>query len=435
MDYDHIQVRLQDQIFYLEWIDVAGLVRHGTGFFISPNLALTAYHNLPEEVLREPATPLEATYRGSKIKLFWKLAAEQDRIWQSKRDLAVLESPADIPQLRYEKGRFLPLTLGENLRRRQWRSRSVFIAGFPQNRGFAPTVVAGITDGGNPISDAYIIRNGERRLHVANAIYVNLTARQPLAGLQGLSGSPLYDPAVGGIVGVVFGLDPVITATELAYLRENWKHAEDLLQPWQDAPRPLLTRRSVLVLPAAALGAGAWLSRRTWWPAEEVFRVEVVRLPGGRRETLTSNTAFREGERVRFIVTIPVSGHLYIVNEELAHSGQPRQPYLVFPTLRTGAGRNKVVAGNEVAFPSEEDDPPYLEPRPLNDDSDYAGEALTILVYSMPLQTQLRNEPLLLSPDQFPFDRLSPRLFKQPDVGLPLASTQIRVVVRRSTPQ
>lgn len=430
MDALEVQRRLADQIFYLEWFDDDGLDHHGTGFFISPTIALTAFHNLPDAVVKgDPeVTPIIAQHNGREIELWWKLPTEN--VWQEKRELAVLESRSEISGLRLEPCKFLPLDLDQNRRRREWRGRTVFFVGFPRDRDFTQDAVEFVTDGQIPVRDCFKTTNGERRIYVPDAIYANPVAARPLAGLRGMSGGPMYDPVAGGIVGVTFGLDPVFTATELAHLCQNWDGAATLVQPWMK--NGASRRYWIGGIAAGALAGGGWYSRGWWQTGRPGLAVAVIRISTGEREPLTPATKFREGEQVRFAITVPNTGHLYIVDQELSKSSEPGEPYLIFPTLRTGAGRNRVNAGSELLFPDLSDDPPFLETGALNRNADYAGELLTFLLYETPLPVALSENPIPMPPELFSSLRLIPRIFKQPNERSPLVKSEVRVTVQRS---
>src|SRR5438128_5346239 len=106
--------------------------------------------------------------------------------------------------------------------------------------------------------------------------------------------------------------------------------------------------------------------------------------------------------------------------------------YLIFPTRRTGLGRNRATAGSIVLFPGEDDNPPYVAPKPRDGDADYAGELLTVLVFRDALPVELGDGPLRLKPGQIPMGGLIPQIFDQPAAAEPLAMEQIRVAVRRA---
>jgi hypothetical protein len=81
-------------------------------------------------------------------------------------------------------------------------------------------------------------------------------------------------------------------------------------------------------------------------------------------------------DKVRLSVESPRTGYLYVVDRELYADGTMSAPYLIFPTLRTRGGDNKVSAGVLVDIPAQNEPPFTMKPsRP-----DQVGEVLTILV-------------------------------------------------------
>jgi hypothetical protein len=88
--------------------------------------------------------------------------------------------------------------------------------------------------------------------------------------------------------------------------------------------------------------------------------------------------SFNKGDKVRVSIESPRMGYLYIVDRELRKDGTLGDPYLIFPTLRTRGGDNRVGAGNVVEVPAQTDNPFYFEITPT--EANYAGEMLTVLI-------------------------------------------------------
>jgi hypothetical protein len=109
-------------------------------------------------------------------------------------------------------------------------------------------------------------------------------------------------------------------------------------------------------------------------------------------ERVSFETTFRLKDKVRLTIEAPREGYLYIVDREINKNGLG-DPYLIFPTLRTRNGYNRVGPGSVVEIPSQTDDPPYFDIAPLSED--YAGEMLTVIISSEPLPNlQLTDEAL-----------------------------------------
>ena len=95
-------------------------------------------------------------------------------------------------------------------------------------------------------------------------------------------------------------------------------------------------------------------------------------------ERVGSTTKFKKGDRVRFTVESSRTGYLYIVNREFYTNGTSGEPSLIFPTLRTRGGDNRVTAGSLIEIPAATDSVPYFTVTPKRDD--YAGEELAVII-------------------------------------------------------
>ncbi len=95
-------------------------------------------------------------------------------------------------------------------------------------------------------------------------------------------------------------------------------------------------------------------------------------------ERVNSTTKFKVGDRVRFTIESSRTGFLYIVNREFYADGSTGEASLIFPTLRTRGGDNRVVAGSLIEIPSASDSVPYFTIKPRR--ADYAGEELAVII-------------------------------------------------------
>jgi hypothetical protein len=104
-------------------------------------------------------------------------------------------------------------------------------------------------------------------------------------------------------------------------------------------------------------------------------------------ERVPANAPLRIGENIRFSFESPRTGYLYVIDRELYADGSLSEPLLIFPTLRTRKGDNKVEAGKLIEIPAQEDRPNYftLQVSRLNDVSQ-TGEVLTVIVAPQPLE-------------------------------------------------
>lgn len=95
-------------------------------------------------------------------------------------------------------------------------------------------------------------------------------------------------------------------------------------------------------------------------------------------ERVNSTTVFKPGDRVRFTIESSRTGFLYIVNREFYADGSTGEASLIFPTLRTRGGDNRVVAGSLIEIPSASDSVPYFTIKPRR--ADYAGEEIAVII-------------------------------------------------------
>ncbi len=95
-------------------------------------------------------------------------------------------------------------------------------------------------------------------------------------------------------------------------------------------------------------------------------------------ERVNSTTVFKPGDRVRFTIESSRTGFLYIVNREFYADGSTGDASLIFPTLRTRGGDNRVVAGSLIEIPAASDSVAYFTIKPRR--TDYAGEELAVII-------------------------------------------------------
>jgi hypothetical protein len=112
-------------------------------------------------------------------------------------------------------------------------------------------------------------------------------------------------------------------------------------------------------------------------------------------ERVASSTKFEKGDRVRFTVESSRTGYLYVVNREFYTDGTTSEANIIFPTLRTRGGNNRVEAGSLIEIPSASDSVPYFTIKPRR--ADYAGEELIVLILPNELpnfEKTLRAQPV-----------------------------------------
>ncbi len=117
-------------------------------------------------------------------------------------------------------------------------------------------------------------------------------------------------------------------------------------------------------------------------------------------ERIEADTPLRVGERVRITIESPSAGYLYVIDREQYADGSLGDAYLIFPTLRTRGGDNRVRPGRLVDIPAQEDTPSYFTLVPSPNRNDQVAEVLTIIVTPEPLgDLPLSNNPIKVSKD------------------------------------
>jgi hypothetical protein len=115
-------------------------------------------------------------------------------------------------------------------------------------------------------------------------------------------------------------------------------------------------------------------------------------------QRIEADTPLRVGERVRITIESPRQGYLYVIDREQYADGSLGDAYLIFPTLRTRGGDNRVRPGKLIDIPAQEDNPSYFTLVPSPNRSDQVAEVLTILITPEPFgELQLSNNPIKLS--------------------------------------
>ena len=103
-------------------------------------------------------------------------------------------------------------------------------------------------------------------------------------------------------------------------------------------------------------------------------------------ERVSTESAFRAGDRIRLAIETPVSGYLYVMNSEISGDGNLGPPTLIFPA--SPREDNSVVPGMLVDIPDQREANPYFVMNPKKDN--YAGEALAIVI--SPVRLQMRTD-------------------------------------------
>lgn len=95
-------------------------------------------------------------------------------------------------------------------------------------------------------------------------------------------------------------------------------------------------------------------------------------------ERISANTRLVQGDRLRISVEAVRDGYLYVINREQYSDGTVGEPYLIFPTTRTGAGDNRVAVGRLLEIPAQDDSPPFFTMRKSR--PEHVAEVVSVLV-------------------------------------------------------
>ncbi len=117
-------------------------------------------------------------------------------------------------------------------------------------------------------------------------------------------------------------------------------------------------------------------------------------------ERIEADTPLNIGDRVRLTVESPRPGFLYIIDREQYADGSFGEPMLIFPTLRTRGGDNRVAPGRLIDIPAQEDKYSYFTAQPAGTRRDQIAEVLTIILTTQPLSLQIGEQPLNLTSTQ-----------------------------------
>lgn len=117
-------------------------------------------------------------------------------------------------------------------------------------------------------------------------------------------------------------------------------------------------------------------------------------------ERIEADTPLNIGDRVRLTVESPRPGFLYIIDREQYADGSLGEAMLIFPTLRTRGGDNRVDPGRLIDIPAQEDQYSYFTAQPGGERRDQVAEVLTIILLSQPLPLQIAQQPLKMTRQQ-----------------------------------
>ena len=117
-------------------------------------------------------------------------------------------------------------------------------------------------------------------------------------------------------------------------------------------------------------------------------------------ERIEASTPLNVGDRVRITVESPRPGFLYIIDREQYADGSFGEPMLIFPTLKTRGGDNRVMPGKLIDIPAQEDQYSYFTAQPAGSRRDQVAEVLTVVLAPAPLPLNIGDQPLKILPSQ-----------------------------------
>jgi hypothetical protein len=117
-------------------------------------------------------------------------------------------------------------------------------------------------------------------------------------------------------------------------------------------------------------------------------------------ERIEADTPLNIGDRVRLTVESPRAGFLYIIDREMYADGSLGDPMMIFPTIHTRGGDNRVAPGKLIDIPAQEDQYSYFTAQPGGTRRDQVAEVLTIILVTQPLPLQIADQPLRMTDTQ-----------------------------------
>lgn len=114
-------------------------------------------------------------------------------------------------------------------------------------------------------------------------------------------------------------------------------------------------------------------------------------------ERIEAGTPLQIGDRVRITIESPRPGYLYIIDREQYADGSFGEAMLIFPTLNTRGGDNRVAPGRLIDIPAQEDQYSYFTAQPAGERRDQIAEVLTIILVPQPLPLQIGPQPLRIA--------------------------------------
>jgi hypothetical protein len=116
-------------------------------------------------------------------------------------------------------------------------------------------------------------------------------------------------------------------------------------------------------------------------------------------ERISATTKLNAGDRLRISVEAVRAGYVYIIDREQYADGSLGEPYLIFPTNRTGGGDNQVAIGRLLDIPAQDDSPPFFVMRKTR--PDHVAEVMSVIVTPSKLEdVKITDKALKLTNEQ-----------------------------------
>lgn len=116
-------------------------------------------------------------------------------------------------------------------------------------------------------------------------------------------------------------------------------------------------------------------------------------------ERISATTRLAQGDRLRISIEAVRAGYVYIIDREQYADGSLGDPYLIFPTTRTGGGDNQVAIGRLLEIPAQEDSPPFFVMKKTR--ADHVAEVLSVIVAPSKLEgVEITSKALKLTDEQ-----------------------------------
>lgn len=116
-------------------------------------------------------------------------------------------------------------------------------------------------------------------------------------------------------------------------------------------------------------------------------------------ERISATTRLVQGDRIRISVEAVRAGFVYIIDREQYADGSLGEPYLIFPTKRTGGGDNEVAIGRLLDIPAQDDSPPFFVMKKTR--PDHVAEVMSVIVTPTRLEgINITDKALKLTDEQ-----------------------------------